>query len=180
MAASALRDLPHVPRFMAQPAVNLIPAFPLLLMLAAVSGSLVLADDDDDPAPQRPAAAPRSPGTVRLTAAQRELAGIETQALAAATQRPEIVSYGKVVDIQPLLDLRARLRAAQADIEVAAAALGLAEKNRNRVKSLYQADILPRPRRNGKRIVPGQKRRGGMSRRSGGKRRMSGAAIWWP
>ena len=127
---------------MAQPIVNLIPAIPLLLMLAAVSGSLALADDDD-PAPQRPAAAPRSAGTVRLTAAQRELAGIETQALVAATQRPEIVSYGKVVDIQPLLDLRARLRAAQADIEVAAAALGLAEKNRNRVKSLYQADILP-------------------------------------
>ena len=142
MPASAHRDLPHVPRFMAQPALNLIPAIPLLLTLAAVSGSLALADDDD-PAPQRQAAVPRSPGTVRLTAAQHELAGIETQALAAATQRPEIVSYGKVVDIQPLLDLRARLRAAQADIEVAAAALGLAEKNRNRVKSLYQADILP-------------------------------------
>lgn len=83
-----------------------------------------------------------NPGQVRLTEAQQAAAGLISQPLSAVTRQIEATSFGKVLDIQPLLDLRARLRAAQADAEVARAALRLAERNRNRIQSLYRADIL--------------------------------------
>jgi hypothetical protein len=47
-----------------------------------------------------------------------------------------------VLDIQPLLDLRARLRTATADVAIASAALHLAEKNRARIQALHDADII--------------------------------------
>lgn len=83
-----------------------------------------------------------NPGQVRLTAKQQAAAGLVSQPLRAETRQIETTSFGKVLDIQPLLDLRARMRAAQADAEVALAALRLAERNRNRIQSLFQADIL--------------------------------------
>jgi hypothetical protein len=112
------------------------------------------ADDDDDapvsgtaPTASTPYSAdPPSPaalaGIVRLSAAQTRAAGLELTTLDAVSLQSETPAFGKVLDIQPLLDLRARERDAGSEVEMAAAALTLAEKNRKRVAALHAADIL--------------------------------------
>lgn len=99
-------------------------------------------DEDDE---ERVSATPRfirGINAVQLTPEQVTAAGLVSRPLEAAVREAEVTSFGKVLDIQPLLDLRSRLRAAMADTEVAEAALRLAEKNRNRIQALYQADII--------------------------------------
>ncbi len=118
-------------------------SLPLGWLLAGLcSLPAVQADDDHPPEPTPSLAGATSQRTVRLSPEQQRLAGLVSEPLAAVTQQPEIAGFGKVLDIQPLLDLRARLQAAEADAEVAAAALQLADKNHARVKSLHDADIL--------------------------------------
>jgi hypothetical protein len=97
--------------------------------------------DDDERVPAKPLAE-RGVDAVRLSSDQIAAAGLATRPLEAATRESEITSFGRVLDIQPLLDLRARLRAAQAAREVATAALRLAEKNRGRIQALHRADII--------------------------------------
>jgi hypothetical protein len=99
-------------------------------------------EDDDE---ERMTATPRFTreiNAVQLTPGQVMAAGLVSRPLDATVLEAEVTSFGKVLDIQPLLDLRSRLRAAVADGEVAEAALRLAEKNRNRIQALYQADII--------------------------------------
>ena len=123
-----------------------LPVFLILWLLSNHTGMpLAWADDDDD---DRPSASQRSrptrqkPGLVRLTRDQQSAAGLTSEILSSVVLQDETTSFGKVLDIQPLLELRARLRAAQADVDVANAALKLAAKNRNRIQALYQADII--------------------------------------
>ncbi len=121
---------------------------PLLLILCLLAGgglspALALTDDDGDKDHPQPArSAQYRPGVVQLTPAQVLAAGLVSQALTASTLQPETATFGKVLDIQPLLDLRARLRAAVADVAVASAALRLAGKNRARIQALHDADII--------------------------------------
>jgi len=99
-------------------------------------------DEDDE---ERMTATPRfirGINAVQLTPEQVTAAGLVSRPLEATVREAEVTSFGKVLDIQPLLDLRSRLRAAIADTEVAEAALRLAEKNRNRIQALYEADII--------------------------------------
>lgn len=117
----------------------------LLLLLSAVPA---IADDDDE-APRNPPKAttlstPTSvtAGTVRLAPDRQRAGGLVIEPLQPATLQPETQGYGKVLDIQPLLELRVRYRAARADTEVAEAALGLAEKNRDRLDELHRAEII--------------------------------------
>ena len=125
---------------------------PALLFLALLSALPALGrdDDDDDDAPPptaaaRPAeasgAAPQA-GVVRLSAERQRAAGLVAAPLRAATLQPETESYAKVLDLQPLLELRVRYRAAQSEAEVAAAAYALAQANRDRLSALHQAEIV--------------------------------------
>lgn len=121
-------------------------------MLAVLSVPAASArDDDDDDAPvppaQSPAPAESTPhalpvGSVRLSAGQQRVSGLAVQPLAAVAFQPEAATYGKVLDIQPLLDLRMRYRAALAEAEVAAAQLELAKRNHQRLSVLHQEDIV--------------------------------------
>ncbi|QJD31296.1 hypothetical protein GNH96_02725 [Methylococcus geothermalis] len=77
-----------------------------------------------------------------LDPARQRLAGIETRRLEAVEYRPETRSLGRIVDIQPLLDLRSRYRAAQAEAKITDAALQLARKNRDRLASLHSEAIV--------------------------------------
>lgn len=81
-------------------------------------------------------------GVVRLNDAQQKAAGLVVQTLEAVTLQEETLAYGKVLDILPLLNLQAQMRAARADAEVAAATLKLTSKNRERITALHQADII--------------------------------------
>ena len=117
----------------------------LILWLLTHTGAAPLrADDDDDQATvRRPSESMRQkPGFVKLTHEQQSAAGLVSQVVSSITLHNETTGFGKVLDIQPLLELRARLRAAQSDVDVASAALKLAEKNRQRIQALYKADII--------------------------------------
>ncbi len=121
---------------------------PLILWLLAIAGTgmsaCAWADDDEDRAisTAAPKSSRQTPGLVKLSLAQQAAAELVSKPLTGITLQNETTSFGKVLDIQPLLELRSRLRSAQADVDVAAAALQLAEKNRNRVQALYKADII--------------------------------------
>jgi hypothetical protein len=105
-----------------------------------------LGDDDDAGAYTAAETKPGSPvpgtGTVHLTAGQQKAGGLTLEPLKPASYQPEATAWGRVLDIQPLLELRMRYRAARADSEVAAAALELAEKNRARLGALHKAEII--------------------------------------
>lgn len=131
-----------------------IPAT-LAIVLSGLGVMLAAYADDDDDAPvsgtaptastassSGPPSRPAVAGTVRLNAAQTRAAGLELTTLEAVSLHSETPTFGKVLDIQPLLDLRARERDAGSEVEMAAAALTLAEKNRKRVAALHAADIL--------------------------------------
>ncbi len=53
---------------------------------------------------------------VALDEATQKLSGIETNVLAATNQQAEHLAYGSVLDLQPLIDLRARYLTAAADV----------------------------------------------------------------
>jgi hypothetical protein len=126
--------------------------FPVLLALSLALTPPGRCDDDDadadEPAeasqtdPTRPAAPSLPAGTVRLTAARQQAGGLVVEPLRAVTFQPEAAAYGKVLDIQPLLELRVRYRAAEAEAEVAKAALELARKNHGRLSTLHREDIV--------------------------------------
>lgn len=80
--------------------------------------------------------------TVRLSKEQQKIGGLSIEVLAASTFQPEIAAYGKVVDIQPLLALHVRYRAAGTEVEIAIAAVELAQKNRNRLATLHREGIV--------------------------------------
>lgn len=123
----------------------------LLLLLSIASANAVSDDDDETPTENatsvqpKPAATtlPSPPlGVIHLSLARQQAGGLVVESLQPASFQPETQGYGKVLDIQPLLELRVRYRAARADSDVAAAALGLAEKNRNRLNELHKAEII--------------------------------------
>lgn len=95
-----------------------------------------------DPDSERSAGTVAKFGTVRLAPSQQQAGGLILEPLRALAFQPEGAAYGKVLDIQPLLMLRTRYRAARAEAGVAAAALDLAEKNRARLRALHRAEIV--------------------------------------
>ena len=124
----------------------------LCLALAASMPTLAgeAADDDRDEAPSaNPAAAlsrepgpQASPQSLQLTEAQRQTAGLEVIVARRAEVQPEIAVLGKIVDLSPLLELRARYRAALSEFKIAEAASALALQNRDRLAKLNQEAII--------------------------------------
>lgn len=66
--------------------------------------------------------------------------GIRVQVLAISQHRAETVAYGSVLDVQPLLELGARYRAAQAEATAARAALRASQLEYERTRSLNALD----------------------------------------
>jgi len=83
-----------------------------------------------------------APPVLTLTLEQQRRTGLRTERLKSVTLRPESQAYGKVMDIQPLLDLRARYRTAQSELAIAEAALRVAQKNHQRLASLHRESII--------------------------------------
>jgi hypothetical protein len=92
-----------------------------------------------------PAAAPASRASseggqtiVTLDEATQKLSGIESDVLTATNQPAEHLAYGSVLDLQPLIDLRARYLTAAADVASAQAAVDASGQDAERNRLLFQ------------------------------------------
>lgn len=108
-----------------------------LLAVCALAYCLVLttpshADDDD---------LKTNSATLTLTAHAQQLAGITTLTLTPTTRQAEFTAYGKVVNIQPLLELRNRYKLAVTDNRAALARYRQAQQDINRQQDLYRSGI---------------------------------------
>lgn len=73
---------------------------------------------------------------VKLSAEAQQASGITVEALKSASHQAEIVSYGSVVGIEPLIDLRARYLAARADANAVRAAIANSQQEYQRLLAL--------------------------------------------
>jgi hypothetical protein len=106
-----------------------------------------LPEDTDDSAPspgQKETIVPAKAGhEVVLTPQQQALSGLVSRIPKKIIQNQEYPCFGRVINIQSLLDLRARHREAKANLDVLNANLALAVKNRSRIKALFDAKVVP-------------------------------------
>lgn len=77
---------------------------------------------------------------VTLAAAIQTQSGIRTAPLSAANDQAETPAYGTVLDLQPMLDLRARYFSARADADAARATGAASRQEYERSRLLYQDD----------------------------------------
>ncbi len=87
---------------------------------------------------ERSAPPPRT-RAVALPAEVAERLGIRTQTLSEHQRSRETLGLAEVIDIQPLLSLRAQYRAAQAEEAVAGASLGASMHEYERMQTLFRA-----------------------------------------
>ncbi|HEY8084361.1 MAG TPA: hypothetical protein VIE69_02015, partial [Methylophilaceae bacterium] len=73
---------------------------------------------------------------VTLTVASQKASGIMTTTLQSASHQNELLSYGSVVGIEPLTDLRAKYQAALADANVVRASINNTQQDYQRLKAL--------------------------------------------
>lgn len=92
------------------------------------------AQDDDDDGDHRPATA----AGLKVTEKIQARSGIQVQELTAAYYQNEIKTSGRVLDMQPLLDLRARMHEIEAEQRVARIALDTAQKDFERLQALHR------------------------------------------
>ena len=116
----------------------------LVLGMAGMAGWLLF-QDKRDPGPEAaaPAAAQRvavvnGVTVLTLDAATQAQSGIRTEPLSVASFQPETVAYGSVLDVQPLIDLRARYFSALADAGTARALMAASRQEYERSRLLYQ------------------------------------------
>ena len=122
----------------------------LLAVLAsalAAPGPGADADGDDDARPARTAPPPSFGGQalgplLSLSPARQRQGGLKTLALAGFSQARATPAYGHVLDISPLLDLRARYRSAQSELSIAEASTRLSQQNHERVSKLHAESII--------------------------------------
>jgi len=77
---------------------------------------------------------------VRVSAESQRASGVEVQKLSAGQSQPAAEVYGDIVDLRPLLDLRVRFLAAQAEVRALRAAASSAATEHQRLKALYEDD----------------------------------------
>jgi len=130
--------------------LSLLPLGLVLLPLGLNGPNLYAGSDDDRTAlAQSPAAVSRQKNSgeaafsLRLSPDRQRQGGLKTQALAAFSLGEATQAYGRVVDISPLLDLRARYHTAQSERVIAEAALQVARKNHDRLAKLHSESIIP-------------------------------------
>jgi hypothetical protein len=107
--------------------------FLLLVLLLHTAPARAGADGADEP---------EDAPLLQLSADQDGAAGLVLTTLQSIDRSEEITATGQVLDIQPLLTLRARYQAALADVALTRAALTLAERDRNRVAALNREQIV--------------------------------------
>jgi hypothetical protein len=117
--------------------MNLIPRKSTVCLALLLASNITIADDDDD----KPTASAAK--SLELSQPVQQHSGLQTQPLAAFSLGVETQAYGRVVDISPLLDLRARYRSAQSELAITDAALTVARKNRDRLAKLHAESIIP-------------------------------------
>jgi hypothetical protein len=124
---------------------RLLPAM-LAIALAAFALGLLLARQFA-PASSPPAAAPAAAQrltlehgltVLTLTRAVQRVSGVRTALLAAANDDAQTPAYGTVLDVQPLLALRAQFDAAQADAAAARVAVTASRQAWARSRALYR------------------------------------------
>jgi len=99
------------------------------------------ADQRDDDLPVRShVGADNGFATVQVSEPGQRASGIVTHEIEEATSRGSIELYGSVVNVQPLLDLRARYVAAIAEARALRAAAASSEAEYRRVKKLFEQD----------------------------------------
>lgn len=92
-------------------------------------------DDDDIVVPSR---VEKFEGlsAVRMSAEEQRQTGVRVLALTATTYQSETLASGRVLDIQPLVDLRAEFNAARGEQEMARAALAASSRAAERMRVL--------------------------------------------
>lgn len=75
---------------------------------------------------------------IQVDVATQRRSGIIAQPLAAATHRGETTVVAQVLDLQPLIDVRSRRDAAQAELIAARAAAGASREEAERSRALYE------------------------------------------
>lgn len=116
------------------------------LGLIAVAAAIVLATrgaaPSEAPSPTPAASSPLSVvdgvTMVRVNVATQQRSGIAVEPLAANARRGETTVYGQVLDLQPLIDLRTRHDAAQAELTAARAAAAASRAEAERSRALYE------------------------------------------
>jgi hypothetical protein len=79
---------------------------------------------------------------IRLPATIQAQTGMQTQTLETVSRFPETHSYGTVMSIQPLLQMRARYHRVKAEQAVHEAALARSQLNYERLRDLYQDEAV--------------------------------------
>ena len=93
------------------------------------------AEDDDIVVPSRVVKV-EGLSAVRMSAEEQQQTGVRLQALTATTHQSETLASGRVLDIQPLVDLRAEFNAARGEQEMARAALAASSRAAERMRVL--------------------------------------------
>lgn len=92
--------------------------------------------DDEEISPPSHVATEKGSVVVTLSAEAQKASGIATEALKSASHQSQLVSYGTVVGIEPLTDLRARYLAARADAGVVRASMTNTQQDYQRLQAL--------------------------------------------
>ena len=112
------------------------------LGLIAVATAIVLSSREPSssaaPAASSPLSVVNGVTMIRVDVATQQRSGIVIQPLVAATHRGETMVYGQVLDLQPLIELRNRHDAAQAELIAARAAAAASRAEAERSRALYE------------------------------------------
>lgn len=92
------------------------------------------------PAAAHAAGAPDAPGIVTVSTDAQSRSGIATQAVEPAAFHPSVSAFATVVDLEPLLALRARIAAGQAGVGSARAQASASRQELERNRALYADD----------------------------------------
>ncbi len=112
----------------------------IVCLLYAFISTVVIADDDDKQATQK---VQRLAGqtVIKLDDKAQQYSGLQTLKLKPATYQAEFTAYGKVLAIQPLLELRHRYLTAISERNAAQAKFKQSEQSINRQQTLYREGI---------------------------------------
>ena len=116
--------------------------FRLLLLLAMLLPAAVVADEDDDndgPAPSRMLKV-EGYTAIRLPRIEQERTHVVVQQLEAVTHQSGIEATGRILELEPLLDLRSEYHAARGEYEMAQAAAQATRHGVERLRILHRED----------------------------------------
>lgn len=105
-------------------------------------GNLADSDDDEPGADDTRIDAENGLISIRLSESLQAQSGIQTQALVERDYFPEVKAQARVLDIAPLLALRARYQNAKSNAEIAAANLTASKQSFDRLHQLHRSKAI--------------------------------------